>query len=276
MFCVKKIELLDNVGLFQEDPSLLCLSDYEVKSRVPEPVFETFVGGIEGGTIDLSEDTLEPFYLLAEEFRCAWLSERCRAFVEYRRRCCVSSTDDAEGLGRRVRITAKGRSTTYEVLSSPRQIKLLKEGLTEANADDIVVDGISGKEGIVEEAVMAVYSNTVAALPDCDTKRPFLARILWEIWFWGYSRCIDVSIYCLNRLHDMAPTNFDKAKLLLLSQCYPEFPDDFIPLRRIDGMIRSDAINMLMKEKSRKTSEATDLLGKLKQSGRYKAHLRET
>jgi hypothetical protein len=77
-----KTDLFENVGLFQEDLSLLCLSDYEVKSRVPEPIFAKFVRGIEGYCVTLSEDTLESFHFLAEEFRCEKFSAKCRAIKQ--------------------------------------------------------------------------------------------------------------------------------------------------------------------------------------------------
>jgi hypothetical protein len=65
IFSVKKSQLLEKLGLFQIDISLLN-ADYEVKTQVPESVFAEFVQMIEGGDITVSEETWKPLKLLSE------------------------------------------------------------------------------------------------------------------------------------------------------------------------------------------------------------------
>jgi hypothetical protein len=98
-----KTDLFENVGLFQEDPSLLSLSEYEVRSRVPESVFATFVRGIEGYSVTLSEDILEPFRALEQEFQC--------------NRVSLERIADQK--------TGKGRVITFKLVSSLNQLQTL-------------------------------------------------------------------------------------------------------------------------------------------------------
>jgi hypothetical protein len=83
---------------------------------------------------------------------------------------------------------------------------------------------------------------------------------------------IDTAIYCFNLLNVIAPTAFDKAKLLILSQCDPSRPDDFVPLPTADWRIIGLGIRILSPEKNGKTKEARELLQKLKDTGLYKSN----
>jgi hypothetical protein len=87
--------------------------------------------------------------------------------------------------------------------------------LKEANESDIEVDGIDGTDRIVEKAVAAVYCNTVTAFANEDHKKPHLVMILWKLQRGLFMFCIDAFIYCLNQLHELAPTDFEKSSLLL-------------------------------------------------------------
>jgi ribosome-associated translation inhibitor RaiA len=81
-FSVKKSQLLEKLGLFQADGSLLNAEDYEVKTKVPESVFAEFVQMIEGGKITVSEETWKPLKLLSEEFDCEILANECAAVAK--------------------------------------------------------------------------------------------------------------------------------------------------------------------------------------------------
>jgi TPR repeat protein len=82
VFSVKKTDLLERLGLFQENPSLLKAEEYEVQTRVPLSVLESFVRMVVGGPTTGSDESLLSFRLLCEEFLFKALSEECAAFSD--------------------------------------------------------------------------------------------------------------------------------------------------------------------------------------------------
>jgi hypothetical protein len=171
--------------------------------------------------------------------------------------------------GPRVTITVKRRSMTYGALHSCREVIDFANSLGEAKEDGIVIDGIEGKDRIMEKAVATDYSNTASSLPAGDTKKAFLAFVLWKIQLYTYERSIDSFRYCLNELHELAPNSFEKARLLLSSQCDREF----VPLPMADMDVVRDAIRMLKSEKNGKRVDARNLLRQLYATGHYDAQL---
>jgi hypothetical protein len=148
----------------------------------------------------------------------------------------------------------------YEILA-------FVDDLEEAKEHCIVLEGIDGRDRVVEQAVEIVYSNTVADFGNKYPKNPFLALTLWKIQQRLFLSSVNSSIYCLNRFHEMAPTAFDKARLLLLSQCDPASYGSFVPLPTADWEVINDGLAIL---KSDTTDEATGLLQRLKDTGRYR------
>jgi hypothetical protein len=140
--------------------------------------------------------------------------------------------------------------------------------LQRVDKNGISIDGVVVNDRQVEKAVETIYSNAVAHLPDDAHKRPFLVYILWKIQYGLLHDGLDGLIYCLNRLNEIAPTTFEKAQLLLLSQCDPGSPDDFMPLPDADWMTIEKAIDVLKEEKNGRMEDATELLRKLKAAGR--------
>jgi hypothetical protein len=126
----------------------------------------------------------------------------------------------------------------------------------------------------MEKAIAAVFANAVASLPDDHTKPPFLVMTLWEIRRRSYTDFSSV-MYCFDRIHEIAATSFDMATLLLLSQCDPDCPDDFVPLPNADREVIGDSIQILAKEKNAKIQETRDLLRRLSASGYYESVLRK-
>jgi hypothetical protein len=145
--------------------------------------------------------------------------------------------------------------------------------LSKANENGIAIDGVDETEGLMIKAVETVDSNTAAALPDGPTKEPFLALVLWTIEKILDKRGLDARIYCLNRLHEMAPTALDKARLLLLSQCDPSRPDEFMPRRNADWPTIGDATILLQHARNMKVKETKEFVEQLKRNGRYEAVL---
>jgi hypothetical protein len=284
IFPVHKALLLKNADVFRYDKGLLENDEYEVRSQVPRSVFVDFVEMIEGGSISLSEDNCESFWLLSKEFDFGLLCVECTSFMKSRwptgfsriTRCWLGRPD-GPGVpvcsGPHVTITVKGHSRTYGVLRSHNEIKDFALSLAKAKEECIVIEGLDDTDRIVEKAVETVYWNTFTTLPDDDMKIPFLALILWEIRAFLYEYCIDASIRCSNGLNSIAPTGFDKARLLLLSQCNPVDPDGFVPGPLADWTVVGAAINMLKSEKNGKQKDAKELLEQLKRNGRYRALL---
>jgi hypothetical protein len=165
---------------------------------------------------------------------------------------------------RSVIITVKDHSTKYTVFKSLRKIRNFLQDLTDATEDGIVIEGSSSPHK-VEEAVRIVYTNIIASLPAGEARKQFAVLALWEMQKQLYESSIDSAIYCLNELHKIAPTAFEKARLLLCSQC----DQNFIPLATADWKIIGNAIQLLKKEKNGETAAARDLLQTLKDTGSY-------
>jgi hypothetical protein len=275
VFRVKKKNLFENLGLFQENPSLLSASDYEVRTAVPRDVFAAFVSIIEGSPITLSEENYESFGLLSLEFRFEALSDACSAFMARERSKPELSNGESNwkkisvGPGHKVTITVLGCSKTYEILSSLDEIQSFAISLERSKANGVVIDGIDGSDDVVVKAIAAVLSNAAMSLPDDHMKLPFLVMTLWGIRKWFRFADMDSVMYCFDRIREMAPTTFDLARLLLLSQCDPNRRHDFVPLPTADEEIVEDAIQMLQHEKNSKTREARELFQRLKASGLY-------
>jgi hypothetical protein len=275
-FRVKKTQLLEKVGLFQDCPGLLGSEDYKVETLVPREHFEAFVGIIEGSPITISESNCESFWLLGEEFRFELLSAACTAFQASREPEVSEETSNSIEIFRvskpRVTITVAGHSRTYETLLSDDEAFAFAMDLAAANETDINLEGIEGRDRLMEKAVEAIYLNTVASFDDLDAAKPSLALILWTIQYCLSSHSIDSTLYCLNRLHEIAPTAFEKARLLLLSQweigCrsgWDEVPTNFPVVNR--------AIRMLEEDKNGQRKQASEFLKQMKDSGRFSAIL---
>jgi hypothetical protein len=278
LFPVTKTRLLEKLSLFQEDPALLSADYYEVKSPVSVDSFESFVRMVEGGPLTVSGGTRGDFWRLSQEFGFCLLSAACTAFMASRDRSCGISDhldeesgciEVAQAVRPRVTITHRGCSKTYESLKSSDEVFNFTLGLQCANNDDIVVDGVTGRGGLIEKAVKAVYLNTFEDLGGNEAMKPLLASVLWEIqWDLRWSS-IDAAAYCLNRLNEIAPTAFEKARLLLLSRPEVTWSDAFDVTQNRDWEIVRCAIQMLLTEKNGKSEEAKALLLTLKESGRY-------
>jgi hypothetical protein len=269
-FPVKRTKLFEKLGLFQNSPALLGAQYYEVQTWVPPQLLKAFVRIVEGGPLVVSESTRRYFSLLAEEFGFEELSVACRELTASGEgsgeRGKSSSVETARVERPRVTITSRDRSTTYESLHSVSEIIEFVDDLEEAKEHCIVLEGIDGRDRVVEQAVEIVYSNTVADFGDEYPKNPFLALTLWKMRQLLFLSSVNSSIYCLNRFHEMAPTAFDKARLLLLSQCDSGSYGSFVPLARADWEVIDDALTIL---KSDTTDEAAGLLKRLKDTGRY-------
>jgi hypothetical protein len=278
IFPVMKTRLLEKLALFYKSPGLLASDHYKVRSQVPMEDFKEFIRFIEGAPITVSELTYGSFSRLAKEFGFDQLSEACTAFLESRARGCapeantapVERESDSKAVKRRVTITVKKRSFTYEALSSIDEIHAFANDLIMAREHGIVVEGFGDSgDRLVETAVEAVYRNTVESFSENYPTNPFLGLTLWEIQKILYSSHINASIYCLNRLIEMAPTAVDKARLLLLSQCDANCYGSFVPLPTADWGVIGDAINLLKYDKNGKREEALKLLDTLRRAGLY-------
>jgi hypothetical protein len=272
-FPVKKVDLFENLGLFQGKDSPLSAEEYEVQSPVGASVFKGFVSIIEGGRITVSEENCEAFRLLSDEFGFEELSIACKEFLGSRGQAIDSSSIESIGCDRypirQVTLTVGERSRTYGVLTSMKEVWHFVFDLRKVDENGISIDGVVVNDRQVEKAAETIYWNAVAHLPDDVHKRPFLVCLLWTIQSELYFGGLDASIYCLDRLHEIAPTNFEKARLLLLSQCDPASPDGLVPLRDADWEIIDEAIELLKNEKNGKANDAKELLGRLKAIGQY-------
>jgi hypothetical protein len=237
-----------------------------VKSEVPVSIFGEFVKILEGGPITLSETNCDSLNVLADEFVYEDLSEACAAFQK---------GEEPPFPGRAVTLRPGGEPFIYDVLWSHEKIRIFAIELKHADQNDVFVHGIKEREKVMENAVATFYLKTRRKLPEGNTKEPFLALMLWEFQKWLVFDSIDATIYSLQQLHELAPTCFDKARLLLLSQCDPAFPDEFRLLPKADDLIIGDAVQMLQTEKNGKAKEASQLLERLKDAGGYDEFLRK-
>jgi hypothetical protein len=232
---------------------------------------------VEGDPIVVSESTRESFSLLAEEFGFAELLAACSEFVQPSSALETTAVSNEESNSvetaqvelPRVVITVKGRVTEYESLHSRYEMEEFVRDLTEADDRKIRLEGIEGSDHLMEKAIKAVYSNTAANFPNDFSKIPFLAYFSWKFYQDLSGPSTEAGICCLNLLHEMAPTSFDKARLLLLSQCDSHRYGSFIPLPTADWDVIDDAVRMLARERNGRTDEARELLRKLNGTGLY-------
>jgi hypothetical protein len=275
--------LLENLGLFQEKPSLLSAPVYEVRTRVPPDIFAAFVSIIEGGRITLSEETCDSLRLLALEFRFKALSKACSAFMGLTEPLSEmdepSSDEDSDqsqaepAPGHGVTIVLEHHFRRYEVLSSNDDARRFVRDLERAQPIHIAIDGMKGHHRIVEKAVAAVYSNTRATLPNDDVHKGLLLLILWALRAALSGWNFESAIYCLHRANDISPSTFDQVRLMLLSQCDPAYADEFVPLPNVDWVTMFSIVSTLRDEKNGKAKDARRLLRKLKDSGQYSEYL---
>jgi hypothetical protein len=278
IFPVKKAVLFKKLGLFQMNPSLLGAEDYEVKATVPGSDFEKFVRIVEGGPLFVSESTLDSFCCLSQEFDFELLSAACTAFLASKDcwgppRTAVAS--ETAAVRPRVTIRKGNYSATYESLKSYKEIVYFGIDLGQADQGGIVIEGMNETNCVIEKAVEVVYGNTVSDLGLSETTKPFLALVLWVLHDWLSGESIDAMIYCLNRLNEIAPTTFDKARLLFLSQADNLCSDDFGMDATESWGIVHDAIGLLQTERNGRRKEAKELLRKLKNTGRFESSLGE-
>jgi hypothetical protein len=251
---------LEKLSLFQKNPSLLKADEYEVQSQVSLSVFSAFVYILEGGPIRLCDSTFEFFRVLAEEFGFEVFSPSRD-----------SPGDRTIPVGRRsVTLTVKGRSTRYEVLRTVSEIEDFATDLIEADEGGIVIDRLDKENYPMQSAIACVYTNTKESLPDTNAKTPFLALILWVIGKRVHYHTIDTVACCFVLLDMIAPTGFEKGRLLLLSQCDADRPDDFVLLPTADWTIVRDAVLVLESQKNRRAKEAKALLQRLQENEEYK------
>jgi hypothetical protein len=249
-----------------------------VQTRVPLRVFTVFISAVQGGSFTLSEGNCEFLRLLAEEFRFKDLSVQCSEFLGLQ--CPSDGLSEEESVSvdeeplPLVRITVKKRSRTFETLDSFEEMKDFAIFLSDAKAKDIAIDGVEGTDHIVEKAIATVYTNTAASMLDTDAgKKPHLALILWTMHMFMDSARVTAITYSLNRLNALAPTGFEKARLLLISQCHPSRPCGFRPGGDADWYVIGNATLMLETEKNGQKASAKQLLEKLKSTGRYSSVL---
>ncbi len=160
----------------------------------------------------------------------------------------------------------EGNPVVYTVLKTLSEARDFCVDLRDAGEDQILVT----QEDKVGYSVRSVLKNTILSLAplsggDCskirEEDKPFMASVLWEMQKQLYGCSVDNSIYCLNMLNIIANSAFDKALLLLHSQCEGE---NFIPSDTADWDIISDAVLMLKTEKNGRRGVAVTLLLKLK------------
>jgi hypothetical protein len=284
VFPVEKQYLFREVELFWNDRALLDSDEYEVRTPVSPEVFQAFLDYLQGNTHVISEENCDSFWFLAEEFEMDAISEKCDLMMESRRRVSrkaklpkwarVHREIEVE-TGRRVILKKESGSETYSDFRNLREIEGFTSRLRHVKEEEIEIEGIERRDRLMEKAVATIYTNTVKAFPESRIKKPFLAMTLWALQKGLSDSSIDAEIYCLNRLNEIAPSAFEKARLLLLSQCKPLCPDEFIPLPNANRCMIGDAIRMLRYEKNGKRSDADALLALLKATGRYETFLEE-
>jgi hypothetical protein len=279
-FPVKKTQLLEKLGLFQDLPSLLAADSYEVQTNVSSEVFQEFLRVIKGGPITVSDGICASFWHLGQEFRFELLSAACTAFKaskegDYGSLSSTELSSGAFGFGETpmvsrpcVTITGPGYRHTYEALGSLPTAMAFVNDLYQVTKNGITIEGIDGGDGLIEKAVRTVYSNTVAVFGDSDAGKSHLVLILWTLQDQLSECSINSTLYCLDQLDRIAPTAFDKARLLILSQwdkgCSVE--SGIVPGNL---WVVSQAVTMLKEEKNGQRERAMKLLNELRETGRF-------
>jgi TPR repeat protein len=120
IFPIKKTHLLQHLGIFQDNPSLLTSGEYEVQTAVPVPIFEAFVQIVSGAEPILSKENCDSFRLLSEEFRFEALLAKCCDFpLEMSGGCLAKRLSSLEERAlTRERRAAKTNSLLRAILTS--------------------------------------------------------------------------------------------------------------------------------------------------------------
>jgi hypothetical protein len=280
VFSFNKEHLIGASGVFQHCYDLFSDGEYELETQVSPEVFQAFMDCVCDASLPISTENCKSFWFLADEFGIDRISKRCDLIMESQPQVLPEVKLPARpsvrrevevGPGHRVILKMGDDTETYVALCSPQEIESFVFGLKITEEKNIEIEGIDGRDRPVEKAVAAVYANVVATFPENRLKRQNLAMILWKLQRRLSQLSIGSMIYCLNRLNEIAPTTFEKAQLLLLSQCNPLYPDKFIQLPNADEIMIRDAVRMLQHEKNGRKDDADQLLSGLKNTGRYEA-----
>jgi hypothetical protein len=278
LFSIDKTSLPVGFKLFTFGYPRQFIDEYEVQTPVTPTVFQDFMDYVNGKSVTLSEENCETFWYLADEFGMDSIADKCDEFMGLPSVASMDSKQLGEALvykevevgpGHRVKLTVGVMSETYDTLRSIKEIHMFTFMLRRARKEDIVIEGIEGRDRLVEKAVAAVYANAVVRFPEGRVKRQFLVITLWVLQKRLICWSIDSAIYCLNKLNEIAPTRFDKAKHLLLSQFRPLSRTELVPMPKASEIIISDAIEMLTHEKGVRMVEANELLRRVKATGQY-------
>jgi hypothetical protein len=285
-FVKHKVDLHKRLGLFQDDLTLFGYETYEVQSEVPWDDFAEFLYFVDGDPVTVSESTYESFSLLAKEFRFKELSDACKAFAASRERnrkpSAIVKLPERASPGPieerpRVTITLGNRCVTYGFLNSISTLDAFLNDMERANEETIKIEGMERREDAVQDAVEAVYSNTVARLEDSDITKGFLALVLTRFFERLFRYSFNAGYYSLKELGAIVPTPLERARLYLLSQCSIDSNGEVVRNPTVDWTIIIRAKILLELAKSRKgkeyeeenvrREEAEELLRKLKGTG---------
>lgn len=177
---------------------------------------------------------------------------------------CFGSDDIKE-----VKIIFNSREITYKTCKSAEEMSNFVSDCIEGK--EIRINDIPQSSMPLNSATAAIISNTARELESSamdidyahmqENYKPLIALISW-IGFQQFSSVSpDTSTICLEILNKIAPSNYDKAELILKSQCVSNYE----PAKNADWRIIGEAVNMLKHEKNGHTGEANNLLAKLKE-----------
>lgn len=157
----------------------------------------------------------------------------------------------------------------FSRITNSTEAKNFADALYEAKYDDIEIESKTGRvtsSSRLNDAIDVIINNSFLKAATNEKLKLLYMVFLWSIYKSVFPSNLETQGFCYERMNEIAKTSFEKARLLLLSQCEAE---TVIPFENADWGIIGDAVYMLADEKNGCREQAFELLEKLKKTGKY-------
>jgi hypothetical protein len=153
---VDKVTLFAKLELFNKNPALLGLREYELRSDVSSSIFSTFIELIGGTEFDIRDDDAEGLGRLAAELGHTALAAACQAQMS-------SRSEKPEGCDRLKREVASIRERQErqeaELLSIRDELRSLRQSLSVKDRDVCEVSRLVARQASDEREIEEIWSS---------------------------------------------------------------------------------------------------------------------
>lgn len=157
----------------------------------------------------------------------------------------------------------------FSRITNSTEAKNFADALYEAKYDDIEIEskiGMVTSHSRLNDAINVIINNSFLEASTNEKLKQLYMVFLWSIYKSVFPSNLETQGFCYEKMNEIAKTSFEKAELLLLSQCKT---GKVVPLESADWSIIGDAVYMLADEKNGYRERAFELLKELKATGKY-------